>query len=175
MYARVHRGHFGRGIEMGSKIIRRGLVAALAMGAFAAPAQADTARCNVPIRMSDGKVMRANLILPGEGKGTYPSAMTITGYNKDVSNPSGSNCPSSSALSAAGYVDITVDDRGTGASQGKWEDWDHRTQRDYEEELDWIQAQPWSNGQVAMHGTSYLALTSLLAAEADVRRVRVCK
>ena len=143
--------------------------------ACAASAQADVGVCNAPMKMSDGKVMRANLILPGDGKGSYPSAVTITGYNKDVSNPTGDSCPTTSALSKAGYVDITIDDRGTGSSQDQWQDWDARTQKDYEEELDWIQAQKWSDGDVAMHGGSYLGITSLLAAEADARRVAAGK
>src|SRR5205823_3804819 len=42
---------------------------------------------------------------------------------------------------------------------------------DYKEVLDWIQAQPWSNSSVATTGGSYMAITSLLMAEADAARV----
>ena len=55
---------------------------------------------------------------------------------------------------------MMLDDRGTGASQGKWDSWGQRTQDDYSEVLDWIQAQGWSNGSVATTGGSYMGITS---------------
>ena len=67
---------------------------------------------------------------------------------------------------------MVLDDRGTGDSGGKWESWGERTQQDYKEVLDWIQAQPWSNGSVATTGESYMGITSLLIAEADAARVK---
>ena len=70
---------------------------------------------------------------------------------------------------------MLLDDRGTGASQGKWDSWGQRTQLDYQEALDWIQGQPWSNGDVATTGTSYMAITSLLVAEKDAERVAAGK
>ena len=66
---------------------------------------------------------------------------------------------------------MVIDDRGTGASGGKWDSWGQRTQDDYKEVLDWIQAQPWSIGGVATTGESYMGITSLLIAEADAARV----
>ena len=41
--------------------------------------------------MSDGLVMRANVVLPERG-GSFPSSLTATGYNKDVGNPTGDRC-----------------------------------------------------------------------------------
>ena len=67
---------------------------------------------------------------------------------------------------------MVLDDRGTGASGGKWDSWGERTQQDYKEVLDWIQAQAWSNGSVATTGGSYMGITSLLIAEADARACR---
>ncbi len=69
----------------------------------------------------------------------------------------------------AGYAVMVLDDRGTGASGGQWDSWGARTQQDYQEVLDWIQRQPWSNGSVGDYGGSYMAITSLLVAEADAR------
>jgi putative CocE/NonD family hydrolase len=66
---------------------------------------------------------------------------------------------------------MVLDDRGTGASGGKWESWGQRTQQDYKEVLDWIQAQPWSDTSVATTGESYMGITALLTAEADAARV----
>jgi uncharacterized protein len=70
---------------------------------------------------------------------------------------------------------MLLDDRGTGASEGKWDSWGQRTQDDYQEVLDWIQAQPWSDGSVATTGMSYMGITSLLIAEVDEARIAAGK
>jgi uncharacterized protein len=130
--------------------------------------------------MSDGIVLRANVLLPAD-HGRFPTVLTATGYNKDAENPIGS-CDSSGGvagpdlgLADAGYAVMVLDDRGTGASQGRWDSWGRRTQADYGEVLDWIQSRRWSNRKVATTGTSYTAITSLLIAEADARRVAAGK
>ena len=104
--------------------------------------------------------------------------LTATGYNKDTTNPTGTACTGSGGIAMAdtsladrGYAVMMLDDRGTGASEGKWDSWGQRTQEDYSEVLDWIQAQDWSNGSVATTGGSYMGITSLLIAEADAARV----
>ena len=151
-------------------------IVALLAGAGAAHAQVNL--CNVPIAMSDGVVLRANVYLPS-ASGRFPTVLTVTGYNKDAANPTGSECGGSSqgiagdepALTAKGFAVMVVDDRGTGASGGRWESWGARTQQDYKELLDWLAAQPWSNGRAATTGESYMGITSLLLAEADAARV----
>jgi putative CocE/NonD family hydrolase len=146
-------------------------------GSVSANAQASVSLCNVPIPMSDGVLLRANVYLPSES-GHYPTLLTVTGYNKDAGNPPGSGCSGSQglggdepAMAEKGYAVMIMDDRGTGASGGKWESWDARTQQDYKEVLTWIQEQPWSNGSVATTGASYMGITSFLVAEADLARI----
>jgi putative CocE/NonD family hydrolase len=164
------------------KLASAAVAAVIAVLAAAPAASADpVTMCNVAIPMSDGVTLRANVIRPADGVRT-PTALTVTGYNKDAANPTGSNCNNSGALVGvnqallkAGYTVMIVDDRGTGASQGRWDSWGQRTQDDYPEVLDWIQAQPWSNGKVATTGTSYMGITSLLVAEADAARVKAGK
>jgi len=114
------------------------------------------------IRMSDGVVLRADVTLPVGVDGPVPTALTITGYNKQA-DAAGFGA-SSGDLWRYGYAVMVVDDRGTGTSGGKWDSWGERTRADYPEVLDWIVAQPWSDGDVAMVGTSYMAITSLFAA-----------
>jgi putative CocE/NonD family hydrolase len=133
--------------------------------------------CDVPITMSDGTVLRANVFLPSTS-GQFPTVLTATGYNKDAANPTGQECTGSQGiagdepgLTEKGYAVMVFDDRGTGASGGKWSSWDQRTQEDYKEVLSWIQGQPWSNSSVATTGGSYMGITSLLLAEADIARV----
>jgi putative CocE/NonD family hydrolase len=156
----------------------RWLVALAALGAFhaAAASAATESLCNVPITMSDGTVLRANVFLPAS-TGRFPTVLTVTGYNKDATTPPGAQCApggesdSDPNMIPAGYAVMVLDERGTGASGGKWDSWGARTQHDYGEVLDWIQRQPWSTGSVGDYGGSYMAITSLLVAEADARRV----
>lgn len=164
------------------RALRASLVAALALlaaGVCAQSASATVALCDVPITMSDGVVLRANVYLPSS-TGRFPTLLTVTGYNKDAGSPTGECANSASqgiagdepALAEKGFAVMVMDDRGTGDSGGKWESWGERTQQDYKEVLDWIQAQSWSNGSVATTGESYMGITSLLIAEADAARVK---
>src|SRR4029077_19074560 len=165
------------GMSMSRRIVgATALVLALA-GFAAAGAQASVSMCNVPITMSDGVVLRANVFLPSTS-GHYPTILTVTGYNKDAANPTGGDCTASQGiagdepgLTEKGFAVMVVDDRGTGSSGGTWESWDARTQQDYKEVLDWIQERPWSNSSVATTGQSYMGISSLLIAEADAARV----
>jgi putative CocE/NonD family hydrolase len=149
-----------------------GLAVALLVpsGAFAAQP-----RCNVPVTMSDGTVLRANVFLPDDASGPLPTVLTVTGYNKDGTLSDGQCAPGTATEDASlldhGYAVMTLDERGTGASGGQWDSWGERTQLDYREVLDWIQAQPWSDGRVATFGGSYMGITTLLVAEADAQRV----
>jgi putative CocE/NonD family hydrolase len=159
----------------------RALLVLVVAAVLAAPgaAHAATAMCNVPIRTGDGIVLRANIWLPSSAVGKLPTVLTVTGYNKDTTSPTGESCSGEGGIASAdtsladkGYAVMLVDDRGTGASQGTWDSWGERTQLDYQDVLDWIQAQPWSNGSVATTGASYMGITSMLVAEADAVRVQ---
>jgi putative CocE/NonD family hydrolase len=171
MSARARVTRLGTGLT-------RALALALLLAGFAASeAHATVSLCNVPITMSDGTVLRANIFLPA-ATGHFPTVLTATGYNKDAANPTGQGCEGSQAiagdepgLTEKGFAVMVFDDRGTGASGGKWDSWGQRTQEDYKEVLSWIQAQPWSNTSVATTGDSYMGITSLLLAEADAARV----
>jgi putative CocE/NonD family hydrolase len=161
------------------RFTRAAVLAALVLALVPTAADASSAKCNVPIRMSDGTVLRANLWLPDNAGARYPTVLTATGYNKDATNPTGQACSGGGGIATAdtsladkGYAVMLLDDRGTGASGGKWDSWGARTQLDYREALDWVQQQKWSNGSVAATGGSYMGITSFLIAEADAARVK---
>src|SRR5438445_4648545 len=104
------------------------------VGFTAADAQASVSMCGVAIPMSDGVTISANVFLSSTS-GRYPTILTATGYNKDAANPTGQECTGSQGiagdepgLAEKGYAVMVFDDRGTGASGGKWESWDARTQ-----------------------------------------------
>jgi putative CocE/NonD family hydrolase len=161
------------------KTLKLALALTVAATLYAPAAQADAVSiCNAPIQVSDGKTMRANVFLP-KADGRFPVVLTITGYNKDTTNPLGlPGCSTSGGLAVGntklldkGIAIMILDDRGTGSSEGTWDSWGQRTQDDYADALDWIQAQKWSNGKVGMNGTSYMGITSFLATEQDQKRV----
>ena len=57
---------------------------------------------------------------------------------------------------------VIVDARGTGSSEGQWESFDDREQRDGLEVVQWAASQPWSDGKVGLFGPSYMGLNQLL-------------
>lgn len=65
----------------------------------------------------------------------------------------------------AGYALVLVDARGSGASFG-WRPYElsQDEARDYGEVVDWIIAQPWSNGRVGAYGVSYAGNTAEILA-----------
>ncbi|MFB8000876.1 CocE/NonD family hydrolase [Nocardia sp. NPDC056000] len=67
-------------------------------------------------------------------------------------------------LISRGYVHVAVDVRGTGTSTGRLQLMSEREQQDHLEVLDWVRRQPWCDGDLAMTGISYLAITALQTA-----------
>ncbi|MFG1797747.1 CocE/NonD family hydrolase [Nocardia sp. NPDC049149] len=68
-------------------------------------------------------------------------------------------------LVKGGYNLVHVDIRGTGTSQGQWQLFGDKERQDAAEVIDWITQQPWSNGSVAVKGTSATAIAALRAAD----------
>jgi putative CocE/NonD family hydrolase len=129
-----------------------------------ATASGSTVMGDLPIVMSDGVVLRADVTLPTGvqgAKGRFPVALTVTGYGKtSVIGAIGG----ASGLVSHGYATVVVDDRGTGASGGVWDSWGERTRADYGEIIDWITHQRWSDGRIGVTGASYMGITSLFVA-----------
>jgi len=83
------------------------------------------------------------------------------------------NTPEADAFNEAGYALVIVDVRGTGASFGSRPyPWTIRERQDYGEVVDWITAQPWSNGRVGGYGTAYGGTAALFLAGAGDEAVR---
>ncbi len=131
------------------------------------PATYGVARtADVPIRMSDGVVLYADVLRPARADGTpapgrFPVVLTQTPYNKN-----GALNFESDYLVRRGYVQVIVDVRGTGSSEGRWNSFGAREQRDSAELVRWVASptRPWSNGRVGLHGTSYGAINQLFTA-----------
>lgn len=118
---------------------------------------------DVPIEMSDGTTLSANIFRPAgkDGKpaaGRFPVLLVQTPYNKN------SQDPHSDYLVERGYIDVIVDVRGAGSSGGTFDSWGTRQQLDSKELVAWCAAQPWSTGDVGLHGESWYAINQLLTA-----------
>jgi putative CocE/NonD family hydrolase len=123
---------------------------------------------NVPVQMSDGTVLYVDIVRPADASGSplpgrFPVLLTQTPYNK--------NSPSlnfeDDYLVEHGYVQLIADVRGTGSSEGTWDSFGAREQRDGYELAEWARRQPWSDGSIGLHGTSYGAINQFLTAEQD--------
>ena len=122
--------------------------------------------------MSDGVKLRADLTLPANADGTpigakVPVVVTITAYNKTViaGGFGGTLAGADPAyLVKRGYAQLTVDARGTGSSEGQWNAFDAREDKDAAEVMSWAHRQPWSNGSTAMSGPSYMGISQIFAA-----------
>ena len=88
------------------------------------------------------------------------------------------NYPFACYLLAKGYVLVTVDSRGSGASFGCREtEYSPAEVEDIGEVIEWIVRQTWCDGRVATEGTSYTAQTALcsLVAAPSALEVAVCR
>ncbi|MCB1064991.1 MAG: CocE/NonD family hydrolase [Verrucomicrobiae bacterium] len=114
---------------------------------------------NVMVPMRDGVKLATDIYLPGkDGKvaeGKFPVLLSRTPYGK------GSDA--AKTYTPDGYVVIMQDTRGRGESEGTWT-WMIDDREDGYDAIEWIAAQPWSNGKVGMMGCSYVGATQHLAA-----------
>lgn len=124
---------------------------------------------NIVVKMDDGVGITLNLVQPTLANGQtaaerLPTIVTFTPYNKNVGNTIPLGGGINQYFVSHGYNHVLVDVRGTGRSGGSWDPFSALEQQDYPQVLNWIVAQPWSNGVIGMWGISATATTSVLAA-----------
>ncbi len=115
---------------------------------------------NVPARMRDGIILRADIYRP-DGAGPYPVLLTRTPYDK-VAVTDMAEC-----FAAAGYIVVAQDIRGRYRSEGEFVPLHSFGSKDVEDGYDsvaWAADLPGSTAEVGMFGSSYLAWTSWKAA-----------
>ena len=102
---------------------------------------------NIPIRMRDGTVLRADVYRPAP-EGRYPVIVERVAYELV------GRCTSNGEFYASrGYVFVGQNVRGTFASEGVWRpfrDDGWGANRDGYDTIEWAGVQPWSNGHVGM-------------------------
>jgi putative CocE/NonD family hydrolase len=104
---------------------------------------------NVKVRMRDGIELSADLYLP-DAPGRFPTIFSRTPYN----NISAGALAGGKYYAERGYAYVTQDTRGRYDSDGQFTLYANEA-KDGLDTLDWITAQPWSNGKIGMTGGSY--------------------
>jgi putative CocE/NonD family hydrolase len=115
---------------------------------------------DVPARMRDGVVLRANVYRPAIA-GPWPTLLTRTPYGKDLPGAAAWLDPVRAA--GAGFIVIVQDVRGRFASDGDWEPFLHESSDGFDT-VQWAARLPGGNGRVGMFGLSYWGNTQWLAA-----------
>ena len=110
---------------------------------------------NMPAKMRDGVVLRADVYRP-KAEGKFPVLLIRLPYDKR-------GVASCLKAAARGYVCVAQDVRGRYASEGEWYPFKYESQDGYDT-VEWAAALPWSNGKVGMFGGSYIGATQYLAA-----------
>jgi len=114
-------------------------------------------RTDVKIPMRDGIQLSANIFLP-KAAGKFPVILVRSPYGKgDEKNGDGL------FYASCGYVFISQDCRGKGASQGQWEPFLNED-ADGRDTQKWVLAQPWCNGKIGTSGGSYVGFTQWMPA-----------
>lgn len=138
---------------------------------------------DVAIQLRDGVTIYVDLFRPagaekvpalvayspyGKGQGSSVSVMGIFGLvglsNSAVSGLEKFEGPDPAYWCAQGYAVCNPDIRGVVDSEGDSVLWDRQDGRDCYDIIEWLAEQKWSNGRVAMTGTSYLAATQWFTA-----------
>lgn len=104
---------------------------------------------NVKIRMRDGVELSADIYFP-DGQDKFPTVFSRTPYNNNGAGAAAGG----KWYAERGYVYVTQDVRGKYDSDGKYVLYANEA-NDGVDTIEWIAAQPWSNGSIGMTGGSY--------------------
>ncbi|MBB2166960.1 CocE/NonD family hydrolase [Gluconacetobacter aggeris] len=123
-----------------------------------------TKTSDVPAKMRDGTILRADVYTPATS-GKVPVLLMRTQYGKEAAQVQPSRFQSPAWFASQCYIVVVQDIRGQGKSGGTF--YEYRYDRDdgYDT-VQWAAALPGADGQVAMYGSSYVGATQWLAATA---------
>ncbi|MBT2533730.1 CocE/NonD family hydrolase [Arthrobacter sp. ISL-48] len=117
---------------------------------------------DVPARMRDGVVLRADVYRPS-GVGPWPTLVVRTPYNKGGAADNVWNGFSPTEVARSGFIMVIQDVRGRYASDGVWEPLRHEGPDGFDT-IAWAAQLAGSNGRVGMVGGSYCGNTQWQAA-----------
>jgi len=107
---------------------------------------------NVPARMRDGVVLRADVFRP-KAEGRFPVLLARSPYNKEGAG----KFPVKAA--GRGYVVVIQDCRGRFASEGEWYPFKNEAEDGYDT-IEWAAQLPYSNGKGGLIESSYMGATN---------------
>jgi uncharacterized protein len=116
---------------------------------------------SVYVPAGDGVRLAVDVWLPVQRTAAGGTVMRVTRYHRaegpgEPEPEADTNAAARDLFNRAGFALVVADARGTGASFGtRAGELSEREIRDYGELVDWVAAQPWSNGRVGIYGTSY--------------------
>jgi predicted acyl esterase len=151
-------------MQMQTRVNSRALLGTALLVGLLALAAAPTSRAqevaleaNVPVPMSDGITLSADLYRPDE-EGPFPVVLVRTPYDKGAFDWLGQVLAGN-----GGYAVLIQDVRGQVTSEGDFEPFVDEF-GDGMDTLDWVAAQSWCDGNVGMWGSSYLSYCALVLA-----------
>ncbi|HMI53940.1 MAG TPA: CocE/NonD family hydrolase [Candidatus Saccharimonadales bacterium] len=118
---------------------------------------------DVAVRMRDGVILRADLLLPagsGTPKTKFPVLIYRTPYGKQFALP---EYKTFEKAAARGYAVLIQDVRGRYASDGEFLPYQNEGHDGYDT-IEWAAVQPWCDGNVGTFGLSYPGAVQWLAA-----------
>ena len=138
------------------------------------PATYDTGSLlDLPVTMSDGTVLRADVSFPVEpgtntpATGPFPVLLQQTPYGKEfIADASAIANTDIDYLVDRGYIVVIADVRGTGDSGGSFDLFDPVQSTDGVTLAKWAAALPDSDGQVGLFGESYMGINQFQTVEA---------
>ena len=115
---------------------------------------------NVPAPLRDGIKLALDIYRPATGNGHWPVILAYSPFQKErffESAKPAFYCPK-------GYVCVQAAERGSGFNEGKFTFHGQTAAEDGYDIIEWIAAQPWCNGNVAMMGASGYGVMQWLTA-----------
>jgi len=120
-----------------------------------------TVKPHVAIPMRDGVLLSAAIHYPSgfeDSQQRYPALIEYHPYRKD--DRSCGRASDHDYFAKNGFVSVRLDVRGTGSSTGaNTDEYMPIETQDGHDAVEWLAAQPWSNGRVGMFGSSYGGFT----------------
>ncbi len=117
------------------------------------------------IPMRDGTKLAALILRPAQDGKTVTTPLPVIWTHNRYHREGIFNWHYLQTVLKYGYVIVSVDVRGTGASFGTYRDlFSPEETRDAYDITEWLAVQPWSDGNIGMFGRSYLGITQFMAA-----------
>lgn len=132
------------------------------------PGYAVTLESNVPVTMSDGVRLSADIYRP-DAPGRFPVILTRTPYGKR--NPEHRYAFAGGLFASQGFVFVVQDCRGKYDSDGEFYPYAYEGMDGYDT-IEWAGTQSWSNGNVGTYGFSYWGSTQWLSAPYASRHLK---